>query len=178
VKYRLLKPMMMGFGSSVGNPMPTSYREYLPDTILVLDSDPDGHHNVWFRDPDGWVGKVEAGSVMNLREREMLEPVEMAMLCARDPTWHGSMRGGRCFQCGGTKAIPELAYLIQESASEKLDTRFGPWYSHRHYRQCVRDAMRHGLVQSMTFDDGDPGPLKLTAKGRHWAVQNGVEEDR
>lgn len=63
--YEVLTSVNLGYGSSVGNPNPTHYKEHKIGAILKLDSEtPNG--NVWFIDSDGSRGRVQCGSVQNL----------------------------------------------------------------------------------------------------------------
>lgn len=64
-RFIVRKPITLGYGSNVHDPNPKRIREHEAGTVLTLDSEsPNG--NVWFIDPDGERGKIEAGEVRNL----------------------------------------------------------------------------------------------------------------
>jgi len=63
--YTVLKPLRLGYDSTIHAPTPRRYKTMNPgDEILYQSTAPNG--NVWFFDPDGERGKIECGDVGNL----------------------------------------------------------------------------------------------------------------
>jgi hypothetical protein len=64
-KFEVKKSLELGYGSHTQRPTPDRFKKFGPGTILTLDGEaPNG--NVWFIDPEGNRGVVEAGEVRNL----------------------------------------------------------------------------------------------------------------
>ena len=74
-KYAVLTSVRLTFGSHTQNLSGTHSQTYGPGSILTLDSDPEGHCNVWFSDEDGNRGKIECGSARNLVGRGAVRKV-------------------------------------------------------------------------------------------------------
>ena len=65
----------LGYGSNVHDPNPKRIVEHAAGTVLTLESEsPSG--NVWFRDPQGYRGKIECGEVRNLTRDDRLVELE------------------------------------------------------------------------------------------------------
>lgn len=72
MKCLVLKDIRLGYGSSTRNPNPITYKIHKKGEILQHDVDCD-NGNVWFIDKDGDRGKIEAGCVQNLINRDILQ---------------------------------------------------------------------------------------------------------